>query len=337
MKRSILTVLAILLAVIFAAPVFSAISTPIVRVNLTKTEIITKEQLNEKKEIYSQQYQNLDEAQILDAMISDILFEQALERDGYVLTEEGKDQLLENQRATFAEAFGMATLTDEELAYVVDLYYGATVEEYREYLADQYVLQAYVMNTKQEFFSEQNVVPTNEEIEQFYKQNKTSLISAENVKLSHIFFRVGDGQLAKATQVSNDIKAGKITFEKAVQQYSEDLDSVDYAGEIGWLSMDDTDSLQSMGQNFFDKVFALEAGDISTVIESNAGYHIVKVTVHNEAKLLGIDDKINPTDSTTVRQYIGNYIYEQKVNMAFQNAYLSIISDLKSQATIKYL
>lgn len=337
MKRSILTVLAILLAVIFAAPVFSAISTPIVRVNLTKTEIITKEQLNEKKEIYSQQYQNLDEAQILDAMISDILFEQALERDGYVLTEEGKDQLLENQRATFAEAFGMATLTDDELAYVVDLYYGATVEEYREYLADQYVLQAYVMNTKQEFFSEQNVVPTNEEIEQFYKQNKTSLISAENVKLSHIFFRVGDGQLAKATQVSNDIKAGKITFEKAVQQYSEDLDSVDYAGEIGWLSMDDTDSLQSMGQDFFDKVFALEAGDISTVIESNAGYHIVKVTVHNEAKLLGIDDKINPADSTTVRQYIGNYIYEQKVNMAFQNAYLSIISDLKSQATIKYL
>lgn len=337
MKRSIITVFVILLAAIFAAPVFSAISTPIARVNLTKTVVITKEQLQEKMVLYTQEYENIDEATVLDAMISDILFEQALERDGYVLTDEAKNQLLEQQRVTLAQAFGLSTLTDDELAYVVDTYFGATVDEYKDYLAQQYVLQVYVTNMKQDFFADENVLPTNSEIETFYKQNKTSLISAENVKLSHIFFKAGDGQLAKAQDVANQIKTGKITFEKSVSQYSEDADSVPSAGEIGWLSMDDSETLQSMGQNFFDKVFALDAGDISDVIESNAGYHIVKVSVHNDAKLLAIDDKINPADSTTVREYIANYLYQQKVNAAFQNAYMSIISDLKSQATIKYL
>ena len=92
-----------------------------------------------------------------------------------------------------------------------------------------------------------------------------------------------------------------------------------------------------MGENFFDKVFELEAGDVSSVIESLAGYHIVKVSVHNQAKFLGIDDKTSPTETTTVRDYIKNYIYNQNVSEKFQQAFLSLVNDLKSEASIKYL
>ena len=92
-----------------------------------------------------------------------------------------------------------------------------------------------------------------------------------------------------------------------------------------------------MGDNFVDKVFALEAGEVSGVIESTQGYHIVKVSVHNPTKLLGIDDQITPTDTTTVRQYLTDYLTNQNANELFQQAYISVINDLKGEAQIKYL
>ena len=92
-----------------------------------------------------------------------------------------------------------------------------------------------------------------------------------------------------------------------------------------------------MGENFFDKVFELDAGEVSGVIESLAGYHIVKVSVHNEAKILGIDEKTSPTESTTVRDYITSYLYQEKANEVYQQAFVSLVADLKSQASIKYL
>ena len=92
-----------------------------------------------------------------------------------------------------------------------------------------------------------------------------------------------------------------------------------------------------MGENFFNKVFELDAGDVSGVIESLAGYHIVKVSVHNDARILEIDDKTSPTETTTVRDYITSYLYQEKANEVYQEAFIALISDLKSQASIKYL
>ena len=336
MKKSILVFVTILFTAIFALPVFSALTTPIAKVQLTSSVIIPQQQLDAKVKEYEGTYQNIDEATILDAMISDILITQALERDGFVMTEEQKDSLLAYYRANISASFGVE-LDDSQFEYVIMQNYGVSVADYREYIAQQYVIESYVTALKNDMFTNPDNAPTNAEIESFYKKNSTSFISAEKVKLSHIFFNFGDGQYKKAFDVATQINAGKITFEKAVTQYSEDEDSINSAGEIGWLAMDDSTTMTYMGENFFDKVFDLDAGEIRGVIENLAGYHIVKVTVHNNAKILSIDDKINPADTTTVREYIYNYLYELKLDSVFQSAYLSVISDLKNQATIKYL
>ena len=339
MKKSMILVAALLLAVVFAVPAFSAISTPIVRLNLTKTYVITQEMLDAKVADYKEVYGEVDSAQVLDAMISDELISQAMERDGYVLTDDQKNELLAAQKSSIESQLG-TSLTEEQFAYVVETNYGVDLNTFKEYLAQQYLLQNYVMNAKSDMFTEDSVMPTSAEVESFYKKNKSSFISPENVKLAHIFFQFGDDKAAalkKATDVANQIKNGKITFEKAVTTYSEDTDSIASGGDIGWLSISDTDTMAYMGEEFFDKVFELDAGDVSGVIESLAGYHIVKVSAHNEAKILGIDDKVSPTDSTTVRDYIANYLYQEKVNEVYQQAFVSLVADLKSQASIKYL
>lgn len=340
MKKGFVTVLVLLVAILFATPIFSdSISTPIVRINLIKNTVITQQQLDDAVERYNEAYNTtFDEATVLDALISDELFKQGLEKNGYTLTDDQKDQLLASQKSSIESQLGY-TLTDDEFDSLLQSQQGLTTEEYKEYIANQYLLQSYVYTAKASMF-ENIAEPTTSEIESFYKKNKSSFISQENVKLSHIFFEFGDDKeaaLKKATEVSNMIKAGTITFEQAVTKYSEDDDSKDSAGEIGWLQINDTTTMAYMGENFFDKVFELEAGEVSDVIESLAGYHIVKVTVHNDTKILGLDDKIYPTDTTTVRDYIYSYLYNQNYNTTFQEAYLSLIADLKEEASIKYL
>ncbi len=340
MKKGFVTVLVLLAAIVCAAPVFSdSVSTPIVRINLIKNAVITQQELDDAVAKYSEAYgTTFDEATVLDALISDVLFAQGLEKNGYTLTEEQKNQLLASQKSSIESQLGYS-LTDEEFESLLQSQQGLTTSEYREYLANQYLLQAYVYTAKADMF-ENIAEPTTSEIESFYKKNKSSFISTENVKLSHIYIQFGEDKeaaLAKAKEIAKKIKNGEITFEKAVTEYSEDTSSKDTAGEIGWLQIDDTDTMAYMGENFFDKVFELNAGETSDAIESLAGYHIVKVSVHNDTKILGLDDKIYPTDTTTVRDYIYNYLYSQNVNTTFQNAYLSLIADLKAEASIKYL
>ena len=340
MKRSIIIFAALILAIVFAFPAFSAISTPLVRVYLTKTVVITQEQLDEKFELYKQSYgDSITQNDVLEAMISDELLSQAMARDGFTLTEDQKDELLASQKQSIEQQLGMA-LTDEQFEYVLQTQAGTDIATYREYIAEQYLVQAYVTNVKADMFKDESLIPSDSEIETFYKKNKSSFISPENVKLAHIYFKFNDDKAAaykKATDVANQIKNGKITFEKAVSQYSEDSDSVASAGDIGWLSIEDSDTLAQMGENFFDKVFQLDAGDVSDVIESNAGYHIVKVSVHNDTKILGLTDKISPTESTTIYDYIKSYLYNQNVNAMYSTAFKALIEDLMATATIKYL
>ena len=272
-------------------------------------------------------------------MISDELLSQAMERDGYTLSEDQKDELLAAQKQNIEQQLGTA-LTDEQFEYVLQQQAGTDIATYREYLAEQYLVQAYVTNMKADMFAEDKLTPSDAEIEAFYKKNRSSLISPENVKLSHIYFKFNDDKAAaykKASDVLSQIKSGKITFEKAVTQYSEDAESVSSGGEIGWLSIEDQDTMAYMGENFFDKVFQLDAGEVSDVIESLAGYHIVKVSVHNDTKILELTDKLSPSESTTVYDYIKSYLANQNLNAMYQTAFQDLIKDLTASASIKYL
>ena len=344
MKRSIITIVALVLAIVLALPAFSAtlgaISTPIVTVQLTKRTIITQQQLDEKMELYRQTYgDSITEEDVLKAMISDEVLSQAMARDGFVLSDEQKDELLATYKQNIELQVGQS-LTDEEFDQVLQYQLGVDIATFREYVAEQYTVQAYVYNKKGDMLSGESVAPSDAEVEAFYRKNKSSFIMPEKVKLSHIYFTFGEdvtASMQKAADVLEQIKSGKITFEKAVSQYSEDQSSKDSAGEIGWLLINDEDTLNRMGENFFDAVFALDAGEISNVIVSYAGYHIVKVTVHDYAKFLALDDKLSPDDSTTVRDYISEYLASQYNEALYTKAFQSLLEDLMDSALIKYL
>ena len=274
-------------------------------------------------------------------MINDEVFLQGAERDGITVSDTQRDALYTQQKSSIEAQLGMS-LTEDEFEQIVLQSY-PSVDEYKEALKNQYILQAYLMQEKGEELQNGNYAPTASQVETFYKRNATAFTQAENVKFFQIYMAKTDDadetakKLATMDDVAEKIHNGSLTFEAAVNQYTEDEESKANGGEMGWLSSDNTTVRQLWGDDFVDTVLALPLGHVSDVIESNTGYHIVRVTVHNDARLLGIDDRIQPDVDYTVRDYITEILANQNMQVATNNALNEMVDALRSEARVRIL
>lgn len=308
-------------------------------VNLIRNTVITNADL-------ASQMQTLgateDQAlQVLNIMINDEVFLQGAERAGITVNDTQRDALYSQQKRAYEQQVGQS-LTDQQFEQIVNQSYGS-VDAYKEALGNQYILQTYLMQERGDQLQSGNYAPTTQEVENFYRRNATGFTQAENVRFSQIYMqKTGDSaadaeKLATMTQVASDIQNGVITFEAAVNQYTEDEASKAEGGLMGWLASDNTVVRQTWGDAFVDTVLSLPLGATSDVIESNTGYHIVRVSVHNDARLLGIDDRIQPDVDYTVRDYITEYLTNANMQTAMNEQLNSMVESLRSEARIRVL
>ncbi len=324
---------------LFAAS--SMISSPAATVNLIRNHMISTAELDSEYQSYIDRgVQSITKMDVLETLINDEVFLQGAERDGVTISDRQLDQLYAQAKSNAAAQAGRA-VTDEEFAAEATRQFGS-VDAYREALREQYIVNQYVMLEKGEEL--QNVaLPTDSEIASFYRQNQQAFFQAENVKLAHIYIpKTGnasddEANRAKLEAVAADIHSGKITFEQAVLEYSQDSSSKNLAGDIGWLTADNTVARQGWGDAFCDAVLSMQPGEISDVLESNTGYHIVKVSVHNTGRILGLSDPVSPEDTATVRDYITQVLYMRNQQIAINTAIQEILEDLRSQAQIRIL
>jgi len=80
----------------------------------------------------------------------------------------------------------------------------------------------------------------------------------------------GDAK-ARAGEALAKIRAGT-TFEDAVKEYSDDAGSAERMGSVGKFHREDMDPA------FSAAAFALRAGQVSDVVETPFGFHIIKRT-----------------------------------------------------------
>jgi parvulin-like peptidyl-prolyl isomerase len=84
--------------------------------------------------------------------------------------------------------------------------------------------------------------------------------------------------IAKLEKLSADIKAGKISFEQAAKDNSDDRGSKEKGGDLGEFTF------ARMVEPFSKAAFAMKVGDISGAVRSQFGFHIIKVTARTEGK-----------------------------------------------------
>ena len=216
------------------------------------------------------------------------------------------------------------------------------MDAYREMLKEQAIVQQYLMQEKGDEISDAPA-PTESQISSFYRQNQQTFFQPECVKLSHIYIeKTGDESTdeenkALLEDVASRIASGEITFESAVPQYSQDNASKNRGGDIGWLTANNTAARQGWGDAFCDAVLAMGAGEVSGLLESLMGYHIVKVTVHYDAKLLSLTDPVSPEDTMTVHDYIAQMLTMQNQQMVMNQELQSLIAELREEARINIL
>ncbi|HAF86875.1 MAG TPA: peptidylprolyl isomerase [Sphaerochaeta sp.] len=345
MKRFLVLVTTVLLAstMLFAAP----IGAPAATVRLTKTTPISVSDLEAEVDRYkASAVQNgtdpasVDPLQILGLLINNELFRQGAARDGVKITDAMIDQAYATQKTNIESNYGQK-LSDEEFKQVINANFG-TVESYKKMIGEQLMVDTYVrMKKAAELNKPVSISET--EVSSFYRKNKTQFVSPETVKISHIFIPFTEDKETNAknkdtmTRVAQQLRSKSLTFEKAVVQYSQDAPSKTKAGDIGWLTMDDKQALQGLGEAFFDVAFSTEVGDTSDVVESKTGLHIIKILAYNETKILGLDDQINPDTTTTIRDYITAQLTGAKQQEVYYAAINSLVEDLRKSASVNIL
>jgi peptidyl-prolyl cis-trans isomerase C len=120
---------------------------------------------------------------------------------------------------------------------------------------------------------------TPEQVNDFYVKNPAAFQQGERVKASHILVRMQanadaaerEKALAKATGILVDVKAGK-DFAALAKQHSDDPGSGANGGDLGYFERG------QMVPPFEQAAFSLPVGQTSELVQSDFGYHIIRVT-----------------------------------------------------------
>ncbi len=342
-RKTIAVVSALLITASLAAA--SIVSQPAATVNLIRNTVITTDQLNAQVErLRASGMTGMTNSDVLQIMINDELFLQGAERAGITVSDRQADNLYRQVYGNAVQQAAQSGVTITEADFQAEvLRQFSSLDEYKESLKRQAIMQQYLAEEKGEELSD-IPRPADAEINAFYRQNQQGFFQPEYVRIAHIFKeKTGDAAKDQAKReelqkASDDIKAGRITFEAAVPIYSEDQTSINNAGDIGMLAYNNTQARQGWGDAFCDTLLAMNAGEISDVLESNTGYHIVKVSVHSPAKLLALTDPVSPDNpSMTVRDYISQILMMQTSQTMMAEAYQEIVSGLREEARINIL
>ena len=141
-----------------------------------------------------------------------------------------------------------------------------------------------------------------EQVDDFYAKNPDQFKQPERVRASHILIAFPqDADAAaktqareKAEQVLAQVKAGG-DFAALAKEHSQDPGSAVNGGDLGFFQQG-----QMVGP-FNDAAFSLPAGATSDLVETNFGYHIIRVAEKQPARTVPLDE-VRPQ----VEQYLQN-------------------------------
>jgi foldase protein PrsA len=152
---------------------------------------------------------------------------------------------------------------------------------------------------------------TDDQIKQYFEQNKASFNTPEEVRASHILVKTK----AEAEAILTQLKGGA-DFATLAKEKSIDPGSKDKGGDLDFFPRG------VMEKPFEDAAFALKTkGELSPIIQTSNGYHIIKLTDRKEAHTATLDEE---------KAKIKDQLVTQQISELSQQW----LADLKSKAKI---
>jgi peptidyl-prolyl cis-trans isomerase SurA len=204
---------------------------------------------------------------ILDAMMNDKLILAQAELDSIVVAPEEVNRRLDEQIDKLTRYYGNV----ERFEQAVGMSIAQMKREYRDDIRKRIMIE---MIQQQELGQ---VEVTHREVEEFFRTYGDSLpVVPEQVELRQIaiFPRVTEtftqAARVKAQSILDSIRAGA-SFEEMAKKYSDDLGSARNGGNLG---------LARRGvfvKDFEEAAFALQPGQVSDLVQTQFGFHIIKL------------------------------------------------------------
>ena len=243
---------------------------------------------------------------------SQYLLTQAEKEHNITVTDEDVDKAWSDAAKNYGgeEAFEK---TLKQIGYDKDTY----KESLKSSLAQQKLKEAVAPEKK----------PTDDEIVKYLNDNLDTYNNAK--RSSHILIKVAsdaseedDAKAKKTAQEALDkINSGEMRFEDAAKKYSEDS-SKDKGGDVGW------DKLTTFVTEYQDALNNLQKDQISGLVKSTYGYHIIKCT-----DVFSVDGSVASIDQvpSEIKDYISNTVKTQQVS----SDYSKWLQDYTDKADIK--
>lgn len=165
---------------------------------------------------------------------------------------------------------------------------------------------------------------TPEELKSYYDSNIARFRTDEQRRASHILIAAPKDAPAaqrqaakdKATKLLEDLRKHPDTFADVARKQSQDPGSAEKGGDLGFMGHG------ALVKPFEDAMYALKEGQISDVVETDYGYHIIKLTGLKPAETKPLE-AVRPELEAELRKQLaakkyaedadafGNMVYEQ--------------------------
>jgi peptidyl-prolyl cis-trans isomerase D len=155
---------------------------------------------------------------------------------------------------------------------------------------------------------------TDEDVASYYEEHKDDFLEPEEVCASHVLIKVKSSSQAEghedaeAKRLAEDVlaklKAGA-DFASVAKKYSEDKGSASQGGDLGCFPRG------RMVPGFDAAAFALDAGQISDLVKTSFGYHVIRVSSKRPEQTRPLEAVKGQIHETLLRERVSELIEKQ--------------------------
>lgn len=197
------------------------------------------------------------EMEIDEAAIDRLIAQYPAQHQPYLMSEEGRNGIRDQKTAYMV----LARSAKEK---------GKDTEENCLAAVNEFTDQMYAQQMIQDLFD--SIVITDEDAKKMYEVSISSFRTKEAVNAKHILV----DSLEKAQEIRAQILSGEITFEDAAKANST-CPSKEDGGDLGYFEHG------QMVAEFDEAAFAAEVGQVTEPVQTQFGYHLIKVVDKKEA------------------------------------------------------
>lgn len=192
------------------------------------------------------------------------------------------------------------------------------IKEQLQFFADNFLANEFL---KREIA--QKIIVSDDEMKTYYDARPDEFKTPEMVRARHILVKTDDAASddekkmarAKAEQYLKKITSGE-DFAKWAGEFSDDLGSRARGGDLGFFPKG------RMVKPFEDAAFALNPGEVSGIVETPFGFHIIKVEERREAAVETFD---------AVKERVRQILYQDRTRNEINNFIDKALRDAKTE------